>query len=160
MLWSNYPDNLCVLLQVEIVRTWVGNVWTNTPKLRMASTSHLFLVSAWGFKQQQQTNKKGRGVSCFFCAPEVMTPLVTSYYARQSIAKLTTQSYFMIIGCFWLLCHKRSSQYEPPPHPNTFEIRTVSDSVLRALFKASPVSLLIQNHFFATLCWDKVRPSC
>ena len=124
MLWSNCPDNLCVLLQIEIVRTWVGNARTNTPKLKMASTSHLFLVSAWGFRHI----KMRRGVSCFFCAPEVMTPLVTSYYARQSIAKLTTQSYFMIIDWltgFWFLCHKRSSQYEsgtdsaPPPPPPT-----------------------------------------
>ena len=45
----------------------------NTPKLRMASISHLFLVSAWVFKP----TKIGRRVSCLFCVSEVMTPLVT-----------------------------------------------------------------------------------
>ena len=49
MLWSKFPHNLCLLRQDEIVSTWVGNARTNTPKLRMASTSHLLLVSAWGF---------------------------------------------------------------------------------------------------------------
>ena len=60
MLWSKFSHNFCVLLQVEIVSTWVGNARTNTPKLRMASTSHLFLVSASVFKP----TKMGREVSC------------------------------------------------------------------------------------------------
>ena len=47
MLWSKFPHNLCLLRQDEIVSTWVGNARMNTPKLRMASTSHLLLVSAW-----------------------------------------------------------------------------------------------------------------
>ena len=41
MLWSKFPHNLCLLRQDEIVSTWVGNARMNTPKLRMASTSHL-----------------------------------------------------------------------------------------------------------------------
>ena len=57
VLWSNFPHNLCVLLRVEIVSTWVGDTRTNTPKLRMASTSHLFLVLAWVFNP----HKNGKG---------------------------------------------------------------------------------------------------
>ena len=76
MLWSNYPHNLCVLRQVEIVSTQVGNAGANTPKLRMASTSLIFLVSASVFKP----TKMGREVSCLFCVSEVMTALLTSYY--------------------------------------------------------------------------------
>ena len=49
MLLSNFPHNLCVLLQAEIISTWVRNARTNIPKLTMASTSHLFIVSAWVF---------------------------------------------------------------------------------------------------------------
>ena len=95
MLWSNYPHNLCVLRQVEIVSTQVGNAGANTPKLRMASTSLIFLVSASVFKP----TKMGREVSCLFCVSEVMTALLTSYYGwRQSIAKLTAQPYYMIIA--------------------------------------------------------------
>ena len=56
--------NLCVLLQVEIVSTWVGTARTNTPKLKMASTR----VSSWVFKPI----KMGREVSCLFCVSEVM----------------------------------------------------------------------------------------
>ena len=97
MLWSKCSHNFCVLLQVEIVSTWVGNARTNTPKLRMASTSHLFLVSAWVFKP----TKMRRGVIRLFCVSDVITALVTSYCGRQSFAKLTAQSYFMIIA--WLL---------------------------------------------------------
>ena len=63
----------------------------------MASTSHLLLVSAWGFKPR----KMGTEVSCLFCVSEVMTSLVTSYYGRQSVEKLTAQPYVMIID--WLL---------------------------------------------------------
>ena len=69
----------------------------NTPKLRMASISDLFLVLSMVFKPI----KIGKEVSCLFCVSEVMTPLVTSYYGRQTIAKLTAQPYFMIID--WLL---------------------------------------------------------
>ena len=69
----------------------------NTPKLRMASTSHLFLVLACVVKP----TKMGREASCLFYVSDVMTALVTSYYGRQSIAKLTAQLYFMIIA--WLL---------------------------------------------------------
>ena len=43
----------------------------------------------------------GKEVSCLFCVSEMITPLVTSYYGRQSIAKLTAQPYFMIVD--WLL---------------------------------------------------------
>ena len=42
----------------------------------------------------------GREVSCFFRVSEVMTPLVTSYNGRRSIAKLIAQPYFIID---WLL---------------------------------------------------------
>ena len=64
----------------------------------MASTSHLLLVSAGGFKP----TKMGTEVSCPFCvSDEVMNSLVTSYYGRQSIEKLTAQPYVMIID--WLL---------------------------------------------------------
>jgi len=62
----------------------------------MASTSHLFLFSAWVLKP----TKMGREVVLFFVS-EVITALVTSYYGRQTFAKLTAQSYFMIIA--WLL---------------------------------------------------------
>ena len=48
----------------------------NTPKLKMASTSHLFLVLVLVFKP----TKMGREVSCLFCVCEAMTALVTSYY--------------------------------------------------------------------------------
>ena len=92
-----FSHNLCVLLQVEIVSTFVGNAWMNTPKLRMASASHIFLVSAWVFKP----TKMGREVSCLFCVSEVMTPLVTSYCGGQLTVKLTAQPYFMTID--WLL---------------------------------------------------------
>ena len=44
ILWSNFSHNVCVLLQVEIVSIWTGTARTNTPKLRTASTSHLFQV--------------------------------------------------------------------------------------------------------------------
>ena len=94
ILWSKFPLNLCVLRQVEIVNTWVGNAQTNTPKLRMASTSHLFLVLACVV----MPTKMGREASCLFYVSEVMTALV---YGRQSIVKLTAQLYFMIIA--WLL---------------------------------------------------------
>ena len=40
-------------------------------------------------------------VSCLICVSEVMTALVTSYYGRQSIAKLIAQPYFTTID--WLL---------------------------------------------------------
>ena len=156
MLWSNFPLNLCVLLQAEIVSTWVGNVQTNTPKLRMAPTSHLFLVSAWGFKP----TKMGREVSCLFCVSEVM---VTSYYGRQSIAKWTAQPYLMITD--WLLIALSHTvpvlnliinvelihlyfyfYYYYYYYWNTFEISrnswSISDYVLHAIFKASPVSQL------------------
>ena len=63
MLWSNFPYNLCVLLGIETVSTWVRNFRTNTPKLRMAP-SHLFLVLLWDKKKYL---KMGRGVSCLFC---------------------------------------------------------------------------------------------
>ena len=44
----------------------------------------------------------GTEVSCPFCvSDEVMNSLVTSYYGRQSIEKLTAQPYVMIID--WLL---------------------------------------------------------
>ena len=43
----------------------------------------------------------GTEVFCLFCVSEVMTPLVTSYYGRQSIEKLTAQPYVMVID--WLL---------------------------------------------------------
>ena len=68
----------------------------NSPKLRMASISHLFLFSGWVFKPA----KMGRRVSCLFCVSEVMTPLVTLYNGKQLIVKLTVQPYFMIIGWF------------------------------------------------------------
>ena len=97
MLWSKFPHNLCVLRQVEIVRTRLGNARTKTPKLRVASTSHLFLVSAWVFKP----TKMRREVIRLFCVSDVITALVTSYCGRQSIWKLTAQPYFMIIA--WLL---------------------------------------------------------
>ena len=83
MLWSNYPHNLCVLRQVEIVSTQVGNAGANTPKLRMASTSLLFLVSASVFKP----TKMGMEVSCLFCVSEVMTALVSSCYGRHQLRK-------------------------------------------------------------------------
>ena len=86
MLWSNFPHNLCVLLQVEIVSTLSRKCSDNAPKLRMASISHLFLVSAWVFKP----TKMGREVSCLFCVSD----------GRQLIAKLTAQPYFVII--YWL----------------------------------------------------------
>ena len=63
----------------------------------MASISHLFLVSAWVFKP----TKMGTEVSCLFCVAEVMTSLMTSYYGRQSVEKLTALPYVMIID--WLL---------------------------------------------------------
>ena len=153
-----------MLPQVEIVSTWTGNAWMNTPKLRRASTSHLFLVLEWVFKPI----KLGREVSCLFRVSEVMTALVTSYYGRQSIAKWTVQPYFMIIA--WLLIalsHTVQSVWnllmflklmelihleffsffsfyfkfllEHFRHQNCWSI---SDSVLHAIFKASPVSLL------------------
>ena len=84
VLLSKFQHNLCVLRQDEIVSIWVGNARTNTPKLRMASTSHLLLVSWWVFKP----TKMGTEVSCLVFVSEVMTPLVTSYYGRQSIEKL------------------------------------------------------------------------
>jgi len=87
VLLSKFQHNLCVLRQDEIVSIWVGNARTNTPKLRMASTSHLLLVSWWVFKP----TKMGTEVSCLVFVSEVMTPLVTSYYGRQSIEKLTAQ---------------------------------------------------------------------
>ena len=96
MLWSKFPHNLCLLCQVEIVSTWAGNAQTNTPKLRMASTSHLFLVLllALVFKP----TKMEREVSCLFCVCEAMTALVTSYYWRQLIVKLTAQPYFVEVS--------------------------------------------------------------
>ena len=97
MLWSKFPHTLCVLRQVEIVSTRVGNARTNTTEMRMASTSHLFLVLAWDFKP----TKMGREVSCLFCVSEVMPVLMSSCYGRQSTAKLTAQLYPMII--VWLV---------------------------------------------------------
>ena len=159
MLWSKCSHNFCVLLQVGIVSTQVGNAGANTPKLRMASTSHLFLVSASVFKP----TKMGREVSCLFRVSEVMTALVTSYYGRQSIAKLIAQPYFTTID--WLLI---ALSHTVPVlnliinvelihlyfyfyfyyyyYWNTFEISrnswSISDYVLHAIFKASPVSQL------------------
>ena len=96
MLWLKFPNNLWVLRQVEIVSTWVGNARTNTQQLRMASTSHL-LLSAWVLNPTEM----GTEVSCPFCVSEVMTSLVTLFYGRQSVEKLTAQPYVMIID--WLL---------------------------------------------------------
>ena len=165
MLWSKCSHNLCVLLQVGIVSTWVGNARMNTPKLRMASTGHLFLVSAWVFKP----TKMGREVFCLFRVSEVMTALVTWYYGKQSIAKLTAQPYFMVIA--WLLIalsHTVQSVWNLLMFSKLVELMihlefffffnfyfkfllehfrhqncwSISDSVLHAIFKASPVSLL------------------
>ena len=165
MLWSNFPLNLCVLLQIEIVSTWVGNAQTNTPKLRMAPTSHLFLVSAWVFKP----TKMGREVSCLFCVSEVM---VASYYGRQSIAKLTTQPYFKIID--WLLIalshtvqsvlnliinveliHSFFTLLLLLEHfrdqPEQLKHRLCTACSIQGL---SSVSVKHKNRFFATICWD------
>ena len=45
ILWSKLPYDLCVLHQVDIVTTRIANARTNTPKLRIASASHLRHVS-------------------------------------------------------------------------------------------------------------------
>ena len=148
MLLSNFPHNLCVLLLAEIVSTWVRNARTNTPKLRMASTSHLFLVSAWDFKPI----KMGREISCLFCVSEVITPLVTSYYGRQSIAKLTAQPYFMIVD--WLLIALSHTVQ------TSEQLKHIRFCIAYNIQGLSSVFVKHKNHFFATMCWDKVRPSC
>ena len=64
---------------------------------------HQQVISVWfqhGVKPFKST-KMGTEVSCLFCVSEVMTSLVTSYYGRQSVEKLTAQPYVMIID--WLL---------------------------------------------------------
>ena len=128
----------------------------------MASTSHLFLVLARVFKP----TKMGREISCLFRVSEAMTAVVKSYYGRQS--KLTAQPYFMIIARLLIpLSHTVQSVWnllmflklvelihlefflffifyfifplEHFPHQNCWSI---SDSVLYALLKASPVPLL------------------
>ena len=48
---------------------------------------------------------------CLFCVTELMTTLVSSYYGRQSIAKLTAEPYFMIIT--WLLIALNFVTYGP-----------------------------------------------
>ena len=66
MLWPKCSHNLCVLLQVGIVSTRVGNARMNTPKLNMASTSHLFLVSAWVFKPTKMGREVFLSLSCLW----------------------------------------------------------------------------------------------
>ena len=168
MLWPTFPHNLCVLRQVEIVSTWVGNARTNTPKLRMPSTSHLFLVLAWVFKP----TKIGREVSCLFCVSEVMTSLVTSYYGRQSIANLTAQPYVIIAWLLIAMSHTVQSvqnvlmfsfqflikfPLEHFWHQNSWNIRLCIACNIQGL---SSVFVKHKNHFFATVCWNKVRPIC
>ena len=169
VLLSKFPHNLWVLLQVERVSTWVGNARTNTPELRMASTSHLLLVSSWVVK----LTKMGTEVSCFFCVSEGMTPLVTSYCGRQSIEKLTAQPYVMVID--WLLI---SLPHTVQSVQNVlmssfylflfFSFGTLSTSeqlkhirlcIACNIQGLSSVFVKHKNHFFATVYWDKVRPS-
>ena len=139
---------------------------------------HLFLVSIWVFKP----TKGGREVSRLFCVSEVMTPLVTSYCGRQLTEKLTAQFHLMVID--WLLIalsHMVQSVWNLLMFLKLVELDTNDSSFLKiSLWTLSTSEQLKhircctacnihglssfivkhKNHFFATMCWDKVRPSC
>ena len=151
----------------------------------------------WGCHQQVisfwfQPTKMGTEVFCLFCVSEVKISLVTSYYGRQSIKKLTVQPYFMIID--WLLValsyavqsawnllmfilnrinwstviskkiyiYFLKFPFEHFWHQNSWSISNsvLHVQILYCMFKPFPVSFKHKNCFFATVCWDMVRPTC
>ena len=84
----------------------------------------------------------GREVSCPFCVSEMITPLVTSYYGRQSIEKLTAQPYFMIVD--WLLIALSHTVQ------TSKQLKNIRFSI--CIQYSRPLFIKHKNHFFATMC--------
>ena len=104
-----------------------------------------------------------------------MTPLVTLYYGRQSIEKLTAQpfdcwhmrsSQYETYSCFWnwcnwfILIHLDIYIYIWNFPSNIFDIRTViwaafdRWSILYCMQGLFNVFVKHKNHLLATMCWD------
>ena len=141
-------------------------------------TSHLFLVSRGFFKPTKMEREVSclfcvSEVSCLFCVSEVTTLLVTSYYGRQSIAKLTAQPYdnwlaadyfvtyspvsIKLINVFSFLIYFLISL---GTLSTSEQLKHIRFCIACSIEGFSSVFAKHKNHFFATMCWDKVRPSC